>query len=111
MIIIARILLNALALLLVAYYIPGIEVANLYTAIISAVILGLLNLVVKPILILLTLPITLLTLGLFTFVINAGLFLFAASFIEGFTVSGFLPALVGSVIVSFAGTFGGKFLK
>lgn len=111
MILITRILLNALALLLVAYYIPGIEVASLYIAIISAIILGLLNLIIRPVLIILTLPITLLTLGLFTFVINAALFLFAASFIEGFTVDGFLPALLGSVIVSVIGTIGNKFIK
>lgn len=106
----ARILLNALALLLVAYYIPGIEVSGLYAAIIAAVILGLLNLIVKPVLLLLTLPITLLTLGLFTFVINAALFLFAASFIEGFTVDGFVPALIGSFLVSLIGTLGNKFI-
>lgn len=98
--IIASILITALALLLVAGIVPGIEVANFYAALIAALILGLLNVFIKPILVLLTLPITILTLGLFMFVINAGLFLFAASFVEGFTVDGFIPALIGSLLVS-----------
>jgi putative membrane protein len=108
--IIARVLITALALLLVAKFIPGIMVNGLYPAIIAAIILGLLNLVVRPILVLLTLPITILTLGLFMFVINAALFLFVASFVEGFAVSGFLTALVGSLIVSVISAIGNKLL-
>jgi len=104
--IIFRILIGAVALLLAAYLVPGIVVDSIYIAIVAAVILGILNVVVKPILFLLTLPITILTLGLFTFVINAALFWFASSFIEGFYVSGFLPALVGSVLVSVISSVG-----
>ena len=63
-------------------------------------ILGILNILVKPILVILTLPITIVTLGLFIFVINAFIFLFVASLIEGFTVDGFIPALIGSILVS-----------
>ena len=107
---ITRILLSALILVLVAYIVPGIEVAGMYTALIAALILGLLNGIVRPILIVLTFPITLLTLGLFVFVINAALFLFAASFIDGFVVDGFLPALLGSVIMSVVGTVANKFI-
>ncbi len=99
---IAKILLAALTLLLVAKVVPGIEVENIYVAIIAALILGILNVIVKPILVILTLPITILTLGLFMFVINAGLFLFAASIVDGFSVAGFIPALLGSVIVTVA---------
>lgn len=110
MYIIARILLTALALLLAANLIPGIVVGGLYVAIVSAVILGLLNLVVRPIIIVLTLPITILTLGLFTFIVNAFLFWFAASFIEGFSVDGFLPALLGSVFVSIVSAIGSKLM-
>lgn len=110
MTIILRILTTALALLVCAQFIPGIEIAGLYSAIIAAVILGLLNLIARPILIILTFPITLLTLGLFIFVINAALFLFAASFIEGFSVSGFIPALFGSLIVSIASALANKFI-
>jgi putative membrane protein len=103
--IILNILITAVALLLVAELIPGIEVSNFYVAVIAALILGLLNLVVKPLLVILTLPITILTLGLFLFVINALLFLFAASFIDGFTVTGFIPALIGSLLVSLVSAF------
>jgi putative membrane protein len=105
-----RILFNALGLLLVATYIPGIAVDSFYTAVIAAVILGLFNAILRPILVLLTLPITLITLGLFSLVINAGLFLFAASFIEGFTVTSFWYALLGSLLMSIISTVGGKWL-
>jgi len=97
--IIIRLLLNAAALLLVAYLVPGFEVSGFYAALISAVILGLFNAIVKPILVLLTLPINILTLGLFTLVINAVLIWFVASFIEGFSVDGFVTALIGGVIL------------
>ena len=96
---IIRLILNAAALLLVAYLVPGFEVTGFYAAIISAVILGLANAIIKPILILLTLPITILTLGLFTLVINGVLIWFVASFIEGFSVDGFVTALIGGVIL------------
>ncbi len=105
-----RVLVTALALLLVARFIPGIVVESVYVAIIAAVILGLLNLIVKPILIVFTLPVTILTLGLFIFIINAGLFWFAASFIEGFSVDGFLVAILGSLCVSIISAIGNKFL-
>ena len=105
-----RVLLTALALLLAAYLIPGIAVSSLYIAIIAAIILGILNLIARPILVVLTLPITVFTLGLFIFVINALLFWFAASFIEGFNVSGFIPALLGSIIVSVISAIGNKFV-
>lgn len=99
---ILHVLVVALALLVSAYIIPGIEVSSLYIAIVAAVIIGLLNLVIRPILFVLTLPLTILTLGLFTFVLNALIFWFAASFIDGFSVDGFLPALLGSILVSLA---------
>jgi putative membrane protein len=108
---ITRILLGALALLLVAEVVPGVSIDGLYPAIIAAVILGIMNAVVKPILVVLTLPITILTLGLFIFVINAGLFMFAASFIDGFAVSGFVAALLGSLLVSIVTTIGNKFIS
>lgn len=109
--IIARLLTAAFALLLVARFVPGIEVENLYIAIIAALILGILNILVRPVLVLLTLPITILTLGLFIFVINALLFLFVASFVDGFNVEGFIPALLGSVIVSVISAIGHKLIK
>ncbi len=101
---IARILITAFVLILVAKVVPGIEVDTIYTALWAALLLGILNVLVRPILVLLTFPITLLTLGLFIFVINAFLFWGAASLVDGFTVTGFLPALIGSLIVSVVST-------
>ncbi len=106
--ILLHILIVALALMAAAYVIPGIEVASVYTAIIAALIIGLLNLVIRPILFVLTLPLTIVTFGLFAFVLNAAIFWFAASFIEGFTVTGFLPALLGSLVVSLASAVSSK---
>lgn len=109
--IIIRILITAGALLLVSYFIPGIEVASFYTAIIVALVLGLLNIFVKPLLVILTLPVTILTLGLFLFVINALLFMFAASFVEGFAVAGFVTALIGSFLVSIVSALGNSLIE
>ena len=95
-----RWLINAGTLLLLANYLPGIEVSGWYAAIITALVLGLVNAVLKPILVVLTLPVTIVTLGLFTLVINAGLFWFVSSFIEGFEVIGFWPAFFGAFIMS-----------
>jgi putative membrane protein len=89
-----------IAILLAAYLIPGIRVDSLGSAIIGAAILGLLNALIKPIFIILTLPITLLTLGLFIFVINALLFWLAGSIIRGFSVRSFGSALLGSLVVT-----------
>lgn len=111
MILITKLLLIALTLLLVSEYIPGITITGIYPAIIAAIILGILNAIVRPILIILTLPITILTLGLFIIIINATLFLFAASFIAGFTVTSFGYALIGSLIVSLVSTMGNRFIK
>lgn len=95
-----RVLIVAIGLLCIEYFVPGISIENFYAALIAAIVLGLLNLIVRPVLIVLTLPITILTLGLFIFVINAALFLLAASFIGGFSVDGFVSALLGSVLLS-----------
>jgi len=97
---ILRVVAVALALLLIAHYIPGIAVASFTTAVIVAVVWGFIGLTVRPLLKLLTLPITILTLGLFSFVLNALLFWLVALFVPGFTVDGFVPALEGSVILS-----------
>lgn len=107
--ILARIFLIAFALLLAAYFIPGITVTEPATALVAALVLALLNLLVKPVLFILTLPITIVTLGLFTFVINAGLFWFAAYAIDGFSVAGFWSALFGSFIVSVVSSIGTRF--
>lgn len=95
---------TAFALLLVSRFVPGISVDGIYVALLAALVIGILNVLVKPILFILTLPITIITFGLFTFVLNALMFWLAASFLDGFAVAGFLPALVGSLIVSAVST-------
>ena len=100
---ILRWLLLAAALLLVAYLYPGVTITSFGSALIAAFVLGLLNTIVRPLLVLLTLPVTVLTLGLFLFVINALMFWSAASLLEGFAVNGFTAALIGSVIYSLCG--------
>jgi putative membrane protein len=101
--IIVRWLLLAAALLLVANIYPGVQVASFGTAMIAALVIGLFNALVRPILVLLTLPVTIITLGLFLFVINALMFYFAAAVLEGFHVDGFVAALVGSILYSLCG--------
>jgi len=93
-------ILNAVALLIVAYLLPGIAVASFGSALIAALVLGLLNMLVKPVLVLLTLPITIVTLGLFLIVLNALLFWFAGSILKGFQVNGFWWAVIGAVLYS-----------
>jgi putative membrane protein len=98
--IILRWFLLAAALLLVDYLYPGVTIASFGAALLAAFVLGLFNTLVRPILILLTLPVTLITLGLFLFVINALMFWAAASVLDGFNVTGFAAALIGSVLYS-----------
>jgi putative membrane protein len=93
-------LLNAGALLAVAYFVPAIHVESFFSALIAALVLGLVNAVMRPLLILLTLPVTLLTLGLFIFVINGLLFWLVGSILSGFVVDGFWPAFFGAIAYS-----------
>jgi len=95
--------LSAAALLLVAYLYPGVQVASFGAALIAALVIGLLNMLVRPVLVVLTIPITILTLGLFLFVINALMFWSASGILAGFHVSGFVAALIGSLIYSLLG--------
>jgi putative membrane protein len=97
---IARWMVNAALLLLVAYLYPGVQVQGFGPALIAALALGFVNAIIRPILIVLTLPATILTLGLFIFVINALLFWFVAEIVHGFAVTGFWAALVGSILYS-----------
>lgn len=94
-----RWIVNALALILVTRLVPGVHVAGFYAALVVALVLGILNALVRPILVFLTLPLNLVTLGLFAFVINAGLLWFASTVVKGFRVDGFLPALWASLIL------------
>ncbi len=102
---IIKILLTAVAVLVLAYILPGVEVENYSTAIWVAFIIGILFSLLKPILVILTLPVTIITMGLFLFVINAALILLANNWIDGFTVSGFWWALLFSVLLSMFESF------
>jgi putative membrane protein len=96
----ARLVLNGLAIVVAAWLLPGIHIASTFAALLAGVILGFVNAIVRPVLFLLTLPLTLLTLGLFIFIVNALCFALTAWLVPGFTVDGFLWALVGALLVS-----------
>lgn|SRR5690554_1796450 len=98
---IIRLLITAVVVVILANVLPGVEVAGFTSAIILAIVLVILNAVLKPILVILTLPITIMTLGLFLLVINACIILLADEFMGGFKVSGFWVALLFSVLLSF----------
>ncbi|PJI95600.1 putative membrane protein [Acidovorax sp. 69] len=109
-------LLSAAALLFVAYIYSGVEVKSFTSALIAAFVIGLFNAVLRPVLVVLTLPVTIVTVGLFLFVINALMFWAAASVLDGFHVTGFGAALLGSLIYSVLGVLiesalGGLFTK
>ena len=109
-------LLSAAALLFVAYVYSGVQVQNFTSALIAAFVIGLFNVVLRPVLVVLTLPVTIVTVGLFLFVINALMFWAAASVLDGFHVNGFAAALLGSLIYSLLGVviesaLGGLFAK
>ena len=96
-----KILVCSVNVFILAYILPGIAIVDFFTAIIVAVVLSLLDGIIKPLLILLTLPVTILTLGLFLFVINAGIILLDAHFVHGFKIESFWHALLFSILLSF----------
>ena len=98
---ILKLILNAIAVLITAYLLPGITIDGFGTALIVALVLSLLNMTLKPLLIIITIPVTLLTLGLFLLVINAGIILLADDLVSGFQVKGFWWALLFSMVLSF----------
>jgi putative membrane protein len=100
MMLIVHWLLSALSLLLVAHFVPGFQVRGFGTALIAAVVIGLVNATLGFVLKILTLPLTIVTFGFFLFVINAVMLKFAAALVPGFEVYGFLPALFGAIILS-----------
>jgi putative membrane protein len=103
--IILRIIISAVVAFALSYVLRGVHLQSFVTALVLAIVLGLLNLIVKPILIILTLPITLFTFGLFLFVINALIILLAAKFVRGFQVDGFWWALLFSLLLSVLTSF------
>ncbi len=104
-------LVMTVALGLTAYLIPGIAVTSFGALIVAALVLGFLNAVLRPILVLLTLPVTIMTLGFFYLVVNAIVFALAAVLVPGFVVAGFGPALIGAILVSLVSWFLGSAMK
>jgi len=100
-----NLIVSTFAVIISAYILPGVKVDGFLTAIVVAVVLGAANMFIKPVLLLLTLPLSILTLGLFTFVINAALVLLVSSIVPGFKVEGFLWALIFSLILSIVSSF------
>ena len=103
MILLLRWILFTLAIMFVAWLVPGIGVENFQSAMLVTVIMALINIFIRPLIIFVTLPINILTLGIFTLVINALLFMLAGYLAPGFYVDGFLAAFLGSVVLSFLG--------
>ncbi len=95
-----KLILMGLTVMISAYVIPGVTVDSFFTALVAAVILAIVNFIIKPIVSFLTLPINILTLGLFTFIINAGVVMLVSSMVPGFFVSGWFSALFFSVVLS-----------
>ncbi len=103
-----RLFITTAAFLIVSYVVPGIEVTGWVPALIAGVFLIILNTIVRPILVILTLPITIMTLGLFLLVINASMLVFVGSFVEGVHIANFWSALLGSVLMSIISAFANK---
>lgn len=99
MYIIFRWVINAVALLLIAYLVPGFAVLTFYSALIAALVLGLVNALVRPFLLIITFPVTVVTLGLFIFVVNALMIWLVSTMVKGFEVTGFVPALIVALLM------------
>lgn len=95
-----RLIINAIVLYLIALYVPGFHISGFLAAVIAAIIFGLVNAVIRPIVLLLSLPATILTLGLFVIIVNALMFWLTVWITPGFKVDGFVPALIGGIIMT-----------
>lgn len=111
MMLVLRLLINIGALMLLPMIVTGIHVESVYAAFFAAVFLGIVNALIRPVIQFFALPITVLTLGLFCLVINALLFWFVASFVDGFSVAGFWPAFWGALLMSLVAFITNKFLS
>ena len=99
-----KLLLNSVALMLTAYFVPGFHVADFKVAVVAAIVLGVINTFIKPLLLILTAPINFLTLGLFTFVVNAVVLWLATIFVSGLVIDSFLSAIVAALLLSVIST-------
>jgi putative membrane protein len=106
-----RWLISAVSLLIVSYLVPGIEVQGFFYALLAAVFLGVLNAVVRPIIIILTLPLTIFTLGLFLFVVNGIMLMLVSAVIKGFSVNGFWAAVGGALVLSIINWFSSSYIN
>ncbi len=111
MYIIISLLLNALALIITAYIVPGVHVANFQSALLAAIVLAVLNTFIKPVLVIFTFPINFLTLGLFTFVLNAIVLRLTELFVPGLTIDNWLAAILGAIVLSVVSTALSMFVK
>jgi putative membrane protein len=111
LVLLTRWLVITVAILLASTIVPGIRVASLTTAIIAAAILGIINTFLRPVLLILTLPLTILTLGVFAFVLNALMLLLVAYFVPGFEVNGFFSAFLGALIISIVSWIANRFIQ
>lgn len=108
---IVRTVIAAVGLWLASIWISGLNITDGGTLVLAALLLGVCNAIVKPVLVILTLPITVLTLGLFLLVVNAAMLGLVALMLPGFTIAGFLPAMLGAIVVSITGTIGSLVMK
>lgn len=106
-----RWLISAVSLLIVSYIVPGIEVQGFFYALIAALFLGVLNAIVRPVLIILTLPLTIFTLGLFLFVVNGIMLMLVSLVLKGFHVNGFWPAVLGALLLSVINWFSNSYIN
>lgn len=111
LIIVTRWLVITVAILLASMMVSGIRVESLTTAVVAAAILGVINVFLRPVLLILTLPLTILTLGVFAFVLNALMLLLVAYFVPGFEVDGFFSAFLGALIISIVSWIANRFIK
>lgn len=102
--ILISLVLNALALLATAYIVPGFHVAGFEAAILAAIVLGVVNTFIKPVLGLIALPLTIITLGMFSFIVNAVVLFIAATVVRGLTIDGWVPAILGAIVLSVVST-------
>jgi putative membrane protein len=109
--ILIKIIVNSIAVYVAAMLVPGVVLTGILTAVVVSIVLGILNTILKPILLILSLPITILTLGLFTFVINAIIILLASGLVGGFSVDGFWTAVLFSIVLSIVSWFLHVFIK
>ncbi len=105
-----RLLIVALGLWLASAWVPGIEIKGVWTLLAAALLLGLVNAIMRPLLIILTLPVTIITLGLFLLVINAAMFALVAWVFDDFNIAGFWPAMFGAIVVSLTGWLASAFI-